>query len=132
MFISSSLQIGNSPKRGRGVFATKKIKANTLIETSPVLVFTVNEVVDAEKTLLFNYFFEWGKNRKKRGLGMGYVSMYNHSYNANCIYETNFENNTISITTIENVEVGEELFINYNAEPKNETPVWFDKNYKKQ
>ena len=52
MFISSSLIIAESLNRGRGVFATKKIAANTVIEISPVLVFSIKEVEFAEKTLL--------------------------------------------------------------------------------
>ncbi len=122
-----SLTVALSETRGRGVFTSEKIKANTVIEISPVLVFPAKEVADAEKTLLFNYFFEWGKNLKKRALGMGYISMYNHSYNSNCEYEMDYENETIKIITVKDVAAGEELFINYNANPIDTTPVWFDK-----
>ncbi len=130
MFISQSLTIKEVNGKGRGVFATKKIAANTVIEISPMLVFKENEVGDAEKTLLYNYFFEWGKNKKKRGLGMGYISMYNHCYNANCLYEQDYNAAVTSITTIKDVDAGEELCINYNATPNDETPVWFHKNIK--
>jgi SET domain-containing protein len=44
-------------------------------------------------------------------------------------YETykteNYE--TIKITTVKDIQAGEELFINYNANPIDATPVWFDK-----
>ena len=130
--ILPNLTIAPSPSRGKGVFTTKKITANTVIEISPVLVFPANEVADAEKTLLFNYFFEWGKNLKKRALGLGYISMYNHSYDANCEYEMDYDNATIKITTVKEIKVGEELFINYNAVPNDATPVWFDKKIKKE
>ena len=120
------ITVAPSKNRGKGVFATEKIKANTVIEISPVLVFSEKESREAEKTLLYNYLFEWGTNVKKRALGLGYVSIYNHSYNANCIYEMDFEHNTITIKTIRAVNVGEELYINYNAEPDEKKPVWFD------
>ena len=127
MFISPSLIIAESLNRGRGVFAIKKIAANTVIEISPVLVFPTKEVEFAEKTLLYNYFFEWGRNRKKRALGMGYISMYNHSYNSNCDYEMDYSDCIITITTVKAIAIGEELFINYNANPTDITPEWFDK-----
>jgi SET domain-containing protein len=125
--ILPSLTVALSETRGRGVFTSEKIKANTVIEISPVLVFPVKEVEAAEKTLLFNYFFEWGKTKKKRALGMGYISMYNHSYNSNCDYEMDYDYETIKITTVKDIQAGEELFINYNANPVDATPVWFDK-----
>ena len=124
--ILPSLTVAHSETRGRGVFTSEKIKVKTIVEVSPVLVFPAKEVPDAEKTLLFNYFFEWGKKLKKRALGMGYISMYNHSYNSNCEYEMDYENETIKIFAVKNIEAGEELFINYNAVPDDATPVWFD------
>ncbi len=123
--ILPSLTVAYSPNKGRGVYTSENIPANTIIEISPVLVFPVKEVADAEKTLLFNYFFEWGVSTKKRALGMGYISMYNHSYNSNCDYEMDYENETITISTVKEIAAGEELFINYNADPTDATPVWF-------
>jgi uncharacterized protein len=129
--ILPNLTVAHSETRGRGVFTSQKIKANTVVEISPVLVFPAKEVADAEKTLLFNYFFEWGVSLKKRALGMGYISMYNHSYNSNCEYEMDYDNETIKIITVKDIAAGEELFINYNANPVDATPVWFDRKIKK-
>ncbi|MBS4042402.1 MAG: SET domain-containing protein-lysine N-methyltransferase [Chitinophagaceae bacterium] len=120
------LSVAVTDKKGKGVFTTEKIKANTIIEISPVIVFPSKEVKDIEKTKLFNYLFEWGNKLKKRALGLGYISLYNHSYSANCDYEMDFDYNTITIKTVKDIESGEELCINYNADPNNKTPVWFD------
>lgn len=122
------LSIAISSNKGKGVFASEKIKANTIIEISPVIIFPVKEVYNIEKTLLFDYLFEWGKKRKKRALGLGYISIYNHSYSANCDYEMDIEFKMMTIKTVKNIEKGEELFINYNADPNNKTPVWFETN----
>lgn len=127
MFILKSLTIKDSEGKGRGVFTTKKIKSQTIIEQSPVLIFPVKETEFVEKTLLYNYVFEWGLNKKKRALGLGYISMYNHSYDANCIYEMDYIDNILTIITIKDIKEGEELFINYNAIPDDKTLVWFDK-----
>jgi hypothetical protein len=113
-------------KGGRGVYTTENIKAGTVIEISPVLVFTAAERKIVEQSKLYNYIFEWGKSHKLAALGMGYISMYNHDYNANCDYDMDYENETIMITVVKNVKKGEELFINYNASPDDQKPVWFD------
>lgn len=120
------IYIADSGKKGKGVFAAADIPATTAIEISPVLVLSEEERAAIEATLLQNYIFEWGDNCKQGALGMGYVSMYNHSYNANCEYEMDYELNNITIRTVKSIKAGEELHINYNATHNDETPVWFE------
>ena len=124
------LTIAPSPKRGRGVFATADIKKGTVIEISPVIVLTAKERKIVEQTKLFDYLFEWGKNKKMACVALGYVSVYNHDYSSNCEYDMDFENRTMTITTVKPVKKGEELFVNYNAAPNDKTRVWFDKKEK--
>ena len=59
------VEIKSSPKRGRGVFAKANIKQGTVLETSPVIVLSEKERKTIEKTLLFDYIFEWGNDKKK-------------------------------------------------------------------
>ena len=125
--ILSILEIKNSPKRGRGVFTTANIKAGVIIEISPVVVLSEKERKIVEQTLLFDYIFECGENKKKACVAMGYVSLYNHNYDANCEYEMDFKKRIMTITTVKNIKKGEELFVNYNATPNDKTKVWFDK-----
>jgi len=124
--IAPYLTIADSPRRGRGMFTTKNIKKGTVIEVSPVIVLTEKERKTIEKTLLFHYIFEWGNNKKKAAVALGYVSLYNHSYDANCEYEMEFGKKLMTIRTVKDVKKGEELFVNYNAKPDDETKVWFD------
>lgn len=120
------LFVAPSGDRGRGVFTSKAIAANTVIEMSPVLVFSQKERKFIEETLLYNYVFEWGDTKRQRALGLGYISLYNHSYDANCEYEMDYDNGIMTITTVKAIKKGEELFINYNAAASDKTPVWFD------
>lgn len=120
------LTIAASALGGRGVFTTMEIPKGTTIEISPVIALSPEERADVEKTGLFNYIFEWGDEYKGAAVALGYVSMYNHSYHASCIYEMDFENEEIRITTVSDIHAGEEITINYNAEPEDETPIWFD------
>ena len=121
------LTVAPSSKKGRGVYTTKNIPANTIVEISPVIVLNSKERKIVEATKLYNYIFEWGEIKKQGCIALGYVSLYNHDYNANCDYEMDFEHQLITIRTVKTVKKGEELFVNYNAEPNNKTKVWFDK-----
>ncbi|MCZ2222336.1 MAG: SET domain-containing protein [Chitinophagales bacterium] len=120
------LFIAESENKGKGVFTAEPISINTTIEISPIILFNAEERKMIEKTKLYNYIFEWGEDKLQAALGMGYISMYNHNYQANCEYDMDYENETISIKTIRNIEAGEELFINYNATYNDKTPIWFD------
>jgi SET domain-containing protein len=124
--ILSMLFISDCGKKGKGVFSAENIPANTTIEISPVLVLNANERGIVEGTMLYNYIFEWGNNKKKAALGMGYISMYNHSYLSNCEYEMDYAAATMSIKTVREIVAGEELTINYNAVHNDATPVWFE------
>ena len=120
------LVVAPSDLRGRGVFAAEKISANTIIEISPVLVLSAKDRKLVEKTLLFDYIFEWGIGGKKACIALGYLSLYNHAYNANCDYEMDYDVHIMTIKTVRPIKKGEELFINYNAIADDSSPIWFD------
>lgn len=120
------LSIAPSPERGRGVFTTADIETGTIVEISPVLVLDPEERNKVEQTLLFDYIFEWGDDLKSACVALGYLSVYNHSYTANCIYEMDFEHELMQIRTVKPIKAGEELFINYNADPDDAKPIWFE------
>ncbi len=118
------LTIASSEGRGRGVYTTAPIDAGTIIEVAPVIVLDAQQRSHVEKTLLYDYIFEWGDDLSQAAVALGYVSIYNHSKNPNCKYEMDFEFQTISIVTLTSIKIGEELFINYNAEEGTD-PSWF-------
>ncbi len=120
------LVVAPSEKRGRGIFTMNKIPAHTIVEISPVLVLSEKDRKQVEKTMLHDYIFEWGRFRKKGCIALGYLSLYNHSYSANCRYDMDFAAELMTITTVKDIKKGEELFLNYNAEADDQTPIWFD------
>ena len=124
--IFEGLYIEKSNEKGRGVFTKQTIPDNTIIEISPVVVMTAEERILLDQTLLHDYIFEWGKDSKQCCMALGYVPVYNHSYQSNCEYEMDFDNEIIKIKTIRSIEVGEELFINYNGDWNNAKKIWFD------
>ena len=128
--ILPSLFIASSTNRGRGVFAGEDLLKGTLVEVSPVLVMSREERILLDKTLLHDYIFLWGKSRLQCCVALGYLSLYNHDYQANCNYEMEFDEAIIRITTVRDVKKGEELCINYNGNWNDKKPVWFDKQNK--
>ena len=121
----SFLFIAPSVKGGRGVFTQKNIAAGTIIEISPVVILSVKDRKQVEGTKLYHYIFEWGKSTRQACVALGYVSMYNHSFEPNCEYEQDYEAQNMSVKTIRDVKKGEELFFSYNGDPDNKTPLWF-------
>lgn len=119
------LFIAPSDFHGRGVYTSEPIPEGTVIEIAPVLVLSKEERADVEKTSLYNYIFEWG-DKEGACVALGYVSIYNHSYHSNCEYEMDFESELITIKTVKPIKKGDELFINYNADADDETPIWFE------
>jgi uncharacterized protein len=123
--IKSFLFVKKSDGKGRGVFTKEKIPARTVIEQSPVLVLSYTDTNIIEKTKLHNYIFMWGENLKRSCVALGFCSIYNHSFEPNCEYEMDFEEETMTIITLQNIKKGEELFINYNGEIDSKSPMWF-------
>lgn len=124
--IAPCLYIAPSEGRGRGVFTSEPIEKGSVIEVAPVLVMGKRERDLLDQTPLYNYIFEWGDNSDQCCVAFGWVSMYNHSYESNCEYDMDYENETISIKAVYDIEAGEEIFINYNGTWNNEKQLWFE------
>lgn len=125
-YINPFIEIKQTKNKGLGVFLHQKIEADTLLEIAPVIVLNEADTLIIHQTYLHDYYFAWDDNQKKSAIALGYISLYNHSKNPNCYYECDFENNTISIFTKENIKAGEELFIDYTmGEDKD---LWFKEN----
>jgi SET domain-containing protein len=120
------LYIMETAQRGRGVFTTESIPAGTTIEIAPVIVLNQADRTTVDTTLLHDYIFEWGIKEQEAAVALGYVSIYNHSVDANCKYDMDYDHKTIQIQTKRDIAVDEELCINYNGDGVTDKPVWFD------
>ena len=124
--INPSLYINDTINKGRGVYTRESIPAKTIIEDSPVIVMTNEERVLLDQTLLHDYIFEWGPEKKNCCMALGYIAVYNHSYTSNCEYFMDFELETIQVKTVRAIQAGEELTFNYNGTWDDVKRVWFD------
>lgn len=57
---------------------------------------------------------------------MGHGSLYNHSYRPNAKYVRKVSEGVIDFVAVRDIEVGEEITVNYNGYPGDNEPVWFD------
>ena len=124
--IQKYLFLKSAKNKGRGIFTREKIAANTLIEESPVIVMSAKDRELLDKTLLHDYIFEWGENKDKCCMALGFIPIYNHSYTSNCEYFMDFEKEIMQVKTVREIEKGEELTINYNGDWNDEKKVWFE------
>jgi uncharacterized protein len=124
--ILQSLFIKTTSIKGRGVFTKRKIDAGTVIEESPVIVMSAEDRKLLDKTLLHDYIFEWGTNKDKCCMALGFVPLYNHSYSSNCEYFMDFEQESIQVKTVREINSGDELTINYNGNWNDEKKIWFE------
>ena len=121
------IYVGSTKNKGRGMFANVAIPAETIVELAPVIVMSAQDRIQLDKTLLHDYIFEWQPNGEKLCcMALGYIPIYNHSYQSNCEYFMDYDNNNMYIKTVKAIEEGEELTINYNGDFNDESPIWFD------
>lgn len=104
-------------QKGRGVFAARRFGVGEVVEECPVLLFKKPfEVLHKElKTVVFHWEVPAGA-AATQALALGYGSLYNHSNPSNLRYEAERERLVLRLVAVREIEPGEELTINYNAD----------------
>ncbi|MER3498756.1 MAG: SET domain-containing protein-lysine N-methyltransferase, partial [Chitinophagaceae bacterium] len=100
------IYIADTKRMGRGVFTNENIAEGTIIETSPVIVMSREERKLLDRTLLHDYIFEWGPKNDQCCMALGYIAVYNHSYQSNCEYEMDFNKQVMNIKTVRFIQAG--------------------------
>jgi hypothetical protein len=119
-----AIRIADVVGKGRGVFATRRILRGEVIERAPVLVIPPGQVKHVEATMLDHYVYDW--QGEQLALALGHGSLFNHGYEPNAVYAKRFDEGVLEYTALRDIELGEEILINYNGDPKDQAPVWFD------
>ncbi len=124
---SSELGVVRLPgKKGRCVCALKTIRKGDLIEQAPVLVIPSNEKYLIEQTVLWDHWFAWGHKDQDLAIALGFGSLYNHSYEPNAECYVSQRQDKLEYVALRNIEPGDEITINYNGTPDDNSPMWFD------
>jgi len=121
------VQVGRSRGRGRGVFATAPIAAGEVIERSPVIAIPKKHWKHIEKTVLGDYAFDWGRDLEDVAIVLGYGMIYNHSPRPNARFDFKLREKIYEFIALRDIEPGEEIFTNYNGDPTDKSPLWFEK-----
>lgn len=109
----SKIECLDAGEKGRGVFAKLPIARGDVVEVSPVKPF--NNSADLPIGLA-DLPFAWTDNQDAIALGL--TQMANHSDSPSCMIERDYDNLTITLRAIRDIEVGEELSFQYRT-------LWF-------
>ncbi|MGE1198566.1 SET domain-containing protein [Priestia megaterium] len=122
----TSIYVKDTQKYGRGIYALRDIKKGELIEVSPIILSPQKDWEHLEKTVLSHYCFQWGINFTDTAIALGYGSLFNHSYTPNAIYYYDEDNLSIEFYAETDIKKDEEITVNYNGDPKDKSPLWFE------
>lgn len=103
---------------GRGLYATKAIKAGQTILQCEVLVLSQLDTIIVNRTELKYYTFVYSEEQDCIVLGNGEI--FNHADDANVAYQlVDFDGRRVMVfTATQNVLPGFQLFIDYGADCK--------------
>ena len=113
-------EIRVTPEFGRGLYATRKIYANEIVEVCEILVLSAEDTVKVNETDLKWYTFVFDAAAKQDCLVLGNGEIFNHSDTPNVKYDLVRYGNRFKMVFVstKDIEVGEQLFIDYNRDTK--------------
>ena len=118
--------VGDSPGRGRGVFARVPFRTGELIEECPVIAFDRESRALIDRTALYGYYFYWGPGGDLGAIALGFGSLYNHSSMPNASFERYLNSSSIVFRALCPITAGEEITYDYKGDPRFDAPFWFD------
>jgi len=118
-----------SEEKGKGAFAKKDIKKNTIIDVANVILIPNKDYNKIKKTVLYDYCYIWeDPNHKpefKNAISLSVSQFINHSFDPNIKYLYDYKIKAIEFSAIREIKEGEELTVNYNGLVNDKSPVWF-------
>jgi hypothetical protein len=121
--VAGGLFVARSAIHGTGVFADQFYDVDDIIEQCPVLVVAPADAPRVASTTFGDYVYEWEGGY---ALALGFGSLYNHSRSPSARYEMDYDVEEIHVIAMRPIEPGEEITINYNGDPDDQSPVWFE------
>ena len=119
-----------SEEKGKGAFAKKDIKNNTIIDIANVILIPNKDYNKIKKTVLFDYCYIWQDPKHKpefeNAITLSISQFINHSFKPNIKYLYDYEIKAIEFSAIRDIKEGEELTVNYNGLVNDKSSVWFN------
>lgn len=111
--------------KGRAVFSNVAIEKDDLIEECPLIAIPPEDFDLVTATHVVNYCFHLDREAKRLAVALGFGSLYNHSFECNAHHIIDKETETITIFALRDIAPHEEITINYNGDPENQSDNWF-------
>ncbi|MGH2829920.1 MAG: SET domain-containing protein [Actinomycetota bacterium] len=121
-----AVRVGPAGRRGRGVYATRRIRRGEVFEQSPVIVVPASQWRHLRQTILADYAFDWGPSSRGAAVVLGYGSLYNHSRTPNARFDYRMAQGIYEFIALRDIARGEEICTNYNGLPEDLRPLWFE------
>ena len=119
------IYIAPSKIHNRGIFTSKAIQKKDIIEVCPVISIPSKQLKHIDKTILFDYYFNWPDPKHPACILMGYGGIYNHSFKPNAEMIADVVSQTMSVKCIRSIPEGKEILIDYCDGKKNRKNLWF-------
>ncbi|MFA9428660.1 SET domain-containing protein [Egicoccus sp. AB-alg2] len=116
-------EVRESPVAGRGLFATRRIAADTLLMQAPVLVVPAEQRAALQQTIVDDYVYEWNDDGSA-GLVLGVSSMCNHSPDPNAYLWLVPDTESAELWSLRPIAKNEEITVSYRADGGGE--LWFE------
>jgi len=117
----AGVRVGESPGKGRGVFATRAFLRGEVVEVAPVVVVPADEQARIDGTLLESYLFLWGDTV---AFALGFGALYNHAWEPNLEYRKRLDEHVIEFVAVRDIEAGVEVVRNYTLSAPERTGLW--------
>jgi len=119
-----------SEEKGKGAFAKKDIKINTIIDVANVILIPNKDYKKIKKTVLYDYCYIWQDPKHKpefeNAITLSISQFINHSFEPNIQYLYDYKNKALEYSAIKDIKEGEELTVNYNGLVNDKSSVWFN------
>lgn len=122
------IKITQSEKYGREVTATEFIYQDDTVTLCEILVLNQDDTITVNRTELQFYTFKF--NDHQDCLVLGYGEIFNHSDTPNVTYDLVEHEGRIKMRfkALRDIELGEQLFINYNKDVNVDVTTYINKN----
>jgi formylglycine-generating enzyme required for sulfatase activity len=106
------------PANDLRIFAERQFAQGEVIERTPVLVVSGEQMADMERGQLTCFCCAWGEGQ---ALALGFAPLYRPSASPNAVLIKRIEALTIEVVALRNIAAGEQIVVDPNADGK---PFW--------
>ena len=114
--------------RGRGVFAAREYVQGEAVEVSPVWLIDMRweDLPHSLKLVVYDWGVLAQTPSPTCAVALGVGSLFNHSTAHNLKFQALPEQKAIEFVALRDIDLGEELLVDYNSDMGDSGASWFD------